>query len=118
VREVGVLFSSKEYYNEIDEVIFTARKDYIEDFRFVNNAILDNGYSTTFFIVEKNKSLEGYRTLVLTNTDLLYPEEIGKLLNFTKNGGRLLIVGEKSSKLFAQALNIKATVLCGGFSFA
>jgi len=109
VKEVGILFSSKEYYNEIDEVMFTARKEYMEDFRFVNNALLDNSYSTTFSIVEKNKNLDGYKTVVLTNTDLMYPEEIGRLISYSKNGGNLLVIGERSSRLFAQVLGIKAT---------
>ncbi len=110
VNEVGILFSSKEYYNEIDEIMFTARKDYIEDFRYVNNVILDNGYSTSFSIIEKNKNLDGFKTLVLTNTDLLQPEELVRLLAYAKNGGNLLVIGERSTQLFAQALNIKSTV--------
>ncbi len=110
VKEVGLLFSSKEYYNEIDEVMFLARKDYMEDFRYVNNVILDNGYSTSFSIIEKNTDLDGYKTLVLTNTDLLQPEEIVRLLAYVRKGGNLLVVGEKSSRLFAQVLNIKSNV--------
>jgi len=75
----------------------------------VNNALLDNSYSTTFSIVEKNKNLDGYKTVVLTNTDLMYPEEIGRLISYSKNGGNLLVIGERSSRLFAQVLGIKAT---------
>ena len=110
VKEVALLFSSKEYYREIGEVMFLARKDYMEDLRYVNNAILDNGYSTMFSIIEKDEDLQDYRAVVLTNGDLLEIEECSKLLSYAKHGGHLLIIGDKSAKLFAQILGIKSTL--------
>ena len=107
-KEVGLLFSAKEYYEEIDEVMFTARKEYMEDFRFTNNLLLDNGYSVLFSVLEKNENFSGYKTLVLTNAELISDGEIERLLAFAKAGGNLVVLGEKSCARIVNAVGVSA----------
>lgn len=110
VREVGILFSQKEYYDELGETMFSDRKAYMDDLRLVNNVVLDNGYSTLFHIIEMREPLDGYRTLILTNTDALSKDEIDYVLRYAENGGNLLIFGDKSASLVAKELGMNFAV--------
>ncbi|MBO7297623.1 MAG: hypothetical protein J6U60_01090 [Clostridia bacterium] len=108
VKETVLLFSTKDYYDEIDEVMFTARKAYMEDYRLSNNVLLENGYCTLFSIAEKGEALDGFKTVVVTNAGLFTPDEITRVLEFAETGGNVVITGDKSCLVFANALSIEA----------
>lgn len=110
VKEVGLLFSQKKYYDELGETLFAFPVPYIYDFRLVNNVVLDNGYSTLFHVIEKKEPLEDYKTLILTNTDLLSKDETEYILKYAENGGNLVVTGEKSTAFIAKELGINFTL--------
>lgn len=106
VKEIAMVFSATKYYNEIDEKMFVDRKEYIEDFRYLNNSLCDNGYFTLFETAEKGGDLGEYKTVVVSDSDFYSDAECERLIRYAEKGGNLVVAGASASALFAAKLAI------------
>ncbi len=106
ISDVGVLYSSKAYYKQTDG-IFNVNSKYNEDYSGVLTALLDTGYSVSTIIAEKeNIDFSSYKTIAVSNTNYLDNGVIERLITYVKDGGRLILFGDDTTKLFAKRIDI------------
>ena len=108
-KETLVLFSEKQYYDELGETLFHdfTRRPYVVDLRYLMNALLDNNYHVTNSIIERNEDLTPYKTVVLTEVESLTDEQKQRLISYAEQGGNLVVMGANSSQIFKDVFDLK-----------
>ena len=109
-KEVAMIFSAKKYYDEIGDVMFTARENYIEDFRYLNNLVMDLGFSTLYETAEKGGELTGYSSVVITDSAMYSDEETSRFLAYAEQGGNLIVSGSNACARIVQRLGLSACI--------
>lgn len=95
LKEVGILFSVKDYYSENEDVVFVQRKSYIEGIRGIINILSELHYNSEILQTSNIQNLDNYKTIVVSNIESISCDVKEQLLNYAKNGGNLIIVGDK-----------------------
>lgn len=74
----------------------------------INSLLLDNRYSVEILMDHHmEKKMEQYAMIVIPEWEQFEEKLMGRLKNYVKSGGRLLIVGAAASRSFAQWLPVK-----------
>lgn len=112
IPDVGMIYSAKAYYACMNNAIFNRNNTYNNEFYGVMLSLCDSGRSVSAVLAENidNIKLSEYKTLVITDFDDLEEGVQEKLLQYAAEGGKLLVIGGNSSRLFAESIGIETEV--------
>lgn len=107
VPDLGLLYSVSSYYDNIDTV-YNRDCPFNEEFYGTVLALLDQAVSVNVISEEKLTldTLKKYPRFAVGNCTTLPKEVIDMLLEYTNNGGELILIGADTTKLFASYLSL------------
>lgn len=107
VPDVGIVFSTKNYYGLKKKTFERGETNFETIMMGAINGILNNGRSAEFILTHQATNLKDYAVLVLPDTELLEQDLKEKLTEYVKNGGTLFLAGSHSIKNFKEELSLK-----------
>ena len=114
VPQVFLIIPTFSHYDRIDRLGNGLFPNALLWHRGLNNAILDNQYSLEVGTDETFKKQAGrYPAAALCQWETLPPGFVDFLAGYVKNGGRLLLTGEKLPSLFGEAFKDAVWQTCG-----
>ena len=108
VPDLGLLYSVSSYYESID-VVFNRECAFNEEFNGTLLALLDQSASVNVISEEKiaAETLKKYPRFAVGNVLTLPENVINLLLEYTSNGGVLILIGADTMKVFESYLNLE-----------
>lgn len=113
VRDIGVVVSARNHYAVKKLPYVYPNDNYEHSIRGLIDLSLDCGHSTEALLSHQTADFEQFDALVLGNMEVIESELKNALLNYTKNGGRLLITGADTLRLFSEEMPCKIEELYG-----
>lgn len=107
VHQTGLLYSSYAYYRKSKRLFGPWGGEAVPT-TGVLNALLD-GQNSVEIVLEfqlADGNLRNYPLIVIPEWEVLEPEFHQQLLDYVRDGGNLLLIGAKTSALFAKELDI------------
>lgn len=100
VPDVGVLYSPKAYYDCMPQTLFYRDNAYNTELSGVLMALCDTGRSVHVLHTQtlEGKELSQYQTLVVTDYVAMEDGVQEQLVEYVKNGGKLLIAGAQAAE--------------------
>lgn len=107
VPQIGLILSTKGYYTHIDKLMRPWGRVY-QAMRGVLCNLLDS-QNVVDVVMDHHleEKIERYPLLVLPEWKVLSPALKRRLLDYTKNGGKLLLIGAEPTRLFRKELKIE-----------
>lgn len=107
VPDVGIVFSTKNYYGLKKKTFERGETKFETVMMGAINGTLNNGRSSQFVLTHQADNLGDYAALVLPDTRFLESELKEKLVEYVRNGGLLFLAGPHSVENFKKELFIK-----------
>ena len=106
--DVGVLYSPKAYYSCMPQSLFWRDNGYNMELNGVLMALCDTGRSIQILHTQtmEHQDLSQYQTLVVTDYVEMETGVQKQLIDYVKNGGKLLIVGAQATENCSGILDI------------
>lgn len=106
VPDVGIVFSSKNYYDTKDTPFGRPGYEYEPSVTGVMNIFLNNSHSVDFILSHQSEKFSQYPVLVLANMKVIEPELKIALIQYVENGGKLILAGPDTLRLFENELSV------------
>lgn len=105
IPQVGLFYSTAGWKNKTNSVYSSSATGSIQG---LLSALLDGQHSVEVLMSHHLKSrLDRYRVIAVPDWDYLEPELVNLLKSYVNNGGSLLVVGAKSTRLFDDMLQVE-----------
>ena len=106
--DVGILYSPKAYYSCMPQSLFFRDNTYNMELNGVLMALCDTGRSVSILHTQimEQQNLSQYQTLVVTDYVQMEAGVREQLIQYVKNGGKLLIVGAQAAENLGKSLDI------------
>ena len=102
IADVGIFYSADSYYRKSN--IFNAAGATNALIGTIN-AVLDAQYSANVILEYQLDTLKNYKIVIVPEWEFISDEVKEKLLNYAKDGGKLLVIGAEASNQFGKMLS-------------
>lgn len=107
VHQIGILYSEMAHNYKRDNM-FSLGGQHIEDMKGVTLAVIDNAFSAEILMTHHimDRDISDFGMIIVPDLPVIEPELKEKLLDYAKNGGKLLVMGVNSTKIFEAELGV------------
>jgi len=106
VPQIGLVLSSFALYDKTEKT-FGSFDDELSQLRGVLNCLLASQKVVDVVAEHHLENINDYPLLIYPEWDTIKPALKNKLMQYVSDGGRLLVIGAKTSKLFENELKVK-----------
>lgn len=113
VPQVGIIYSERAHYHKLP-ALFSNGSHHATQLRGTLSALLDYGYSVEVLMTHHalTRDLSAYGALVVPDLEVIEPSLRSALLEYARQGGKLILTGYHTAQLFLAYLDID--VIGGG----
>ena len=108
VPQIALILSTHSFYKENPE-LFLPMPEVVDRLKGTLNALLNSQHSVE---IQMEHTIDGrmdeYPLIVLPNWKFLKKNFKSQLLKYVENGGKLLVIGPKTTKMFKKELKLKS----------
>ncbi len=108
VPDVGVIYSTKGFYADKNDIFTCYGRKTVEDMRTWTYYLCDCGFSTEILMTHQILGrMSDYKLLVLPDWLIIEEELKAELMEYAKNGGSLIAGGPNIVRVFEEELGVK-----------